>query len=66
MIAAGSPFGMSRIKRSCAHDTPLVARAEREKTKQMTNIGNPAGSRILEGERLANDNGPSHHFAASQ
>jgi hypothetical protein len=31
MIAARSPFGMSGIKRSCAHNTPLMVRAEREK-----------------------------------
>jgi hypothetical protein len=31
MIAARSPFGMCRIKRGYAHDTPLVVRAGREK-----------------------------------
>jgi hypothetical protein len=31
MIAARSPFGMSSIKGSYPHDTPLVVRAEREK-----------------------------------
>jgi hypothetical protein len=51
MTAARSPFGMSRIKGSFAHDTPLVVRAEMEKTKQMTNIGNPARTRVLEDER---------------
>jgi hypothetical protein len=44
MIAARSPFDTCSIKQGNAHDTPLVARAGREKTKQMTNIGNSARS----------------------